>query len=103
MNVWYWVLAAALALIPAFFVYKKDRQHQVKLNWLPAILRWCAFFLILAIILVPPFVRTAYKEQAAKLLVLIDSSTSMQNALKYDNYNQAQIISVLKIIEIRKN
>lgn len=85
MTIIYWILCVVIGLIPAYFVYRKDRLRTFPVKWLPAFFRFLTFSLTAALLLAPAFSHHRTVEEKPVVLWLQDASSSMNNALKRDS------------------
>jgi hypothetical protein len=85
MAVLYWILCFFIGLLPAYFVFRKDRKRTFPLKWLPALLRFCTFFFTAALLLAPAFPSKNNIEEKPVVLWLQDESSSIKDALKKDS------------------
>ena len=85
MNIVYWLLCVLIALIPAFFVFQKDRKRNIPVKWLPAVFRFLTFFFTAVLLLAPGFSKEKNREEKPILIWLQDNSLSIQHALNKDS------------------
>lgn len=81
----YWILCVLIGLIPAYFIYRKDKKRTFPLRWLPALLRFLTFFFTAALLLAPAFPGHRTIEETPIVLWLQDESASMKHALGQDS------------------
>lgn len=85
MTWFYWFLCFLIGAIPAFLVFKKDRRRNIPVKWLPALLRFLAFFFTAALLLAPAFPKHRTTEEKPILIWLQDNSLSIKYALGKDS------------------
>lgn len=96
MHIWYILLAVVIALIPIVFIFNKEKNRGNKYFLLPLICRWLSYSILICLLIVPPFMRVNYKEAPARLIILSDSSSSVQKALTKEQNTYESIIANLK-------
>ncbi len=77
----YWLLCLLIALIPTYFIYKKDKKKNIPIKWLPAFLRFLTIFLTLVLLLLPAIKKTQTIEEKPVVVWLQDQSESITKAL----------------------
>jgi hypothetical protein len=85
MNFIYWLLCIIIGLLPACFIFIRDRKKNIPVKWLPALLRFFTCFLTAALLLAPAFPMQQTEEEKPLLLWLQDNSASMRTALGKDS------------------
>lgn len=96
----YWTIAILFGILLAFLVYRKDKQKQAPLRWLPALLRFFLGSLTALLLLAPVFSGLSHEEEKPTIIWLQDISTSSKQSLggfetKYKT-QQAQLLQQLK-------
>ncbi len=96
----YWTIAIIFGILLAFLVYRKDKQKQVPLKWLPALLRFFLGSLTALLLLAPVFSGISHEEEKPTIIWLQDISTSSKQSLggfeaKYKE-QQAALLEQLK-------
>ncbi len=81
MNLVFWLLCIIIGLVPAWFVFRHDRHKEIRVKWLPALLRWITVSATAALLLAPAFSREKTEEEKPLILWLQDNSASMQTSL----------------------
>lgn len=95
MNIVYWLLCFLIGLIPAFFVFQKDRKRNIPIKWLPAIFRFLTFFFTAVLLLAPGFSKEKNREEKPILVWLQDNSLSIKHALNKDSTAYQQKVNNL--------
>lgn len=90
MIILYWMLCILIGIIPAYIIYRKDRQKQIPLRWLPASLRFLLFFCTAALLLAPAFTFRKNEVEKPMIIWLQDASASFATALKNDTQQYRQ-------------
>jgi len=85
MNFVYWFLCVLIGLVPAFFVFQKDRKRNIPVKWLPAVFRFLTFFFTAVLLLAPGFSKQKNIEEKPILVWLQDNSMSIKQALGQDS------------------
>ncbi len=85
MNFIYWLLCFVIGLLPACFIFIRDRKKNIPVKWLPALLRFFTCFLTAALLLAPAFPVQHTEEEKPLLLWLQDNSSSMRRSLGKDS------------------
>jgi len=81
----YWLICFAIGVIPALLVFGKDRKKDIPVKWLPALLRFFAFFITAALLLAPAFSFKKHETEKPLLIWLQDKSLSIASALGKDS------------------
>lgn len=87
-----WLICFLIAIVPAAYVYYKDRKKNIPVKWLPALLRFFVFFTVAILLFAPPLVNNTTEEEAPLIVILQDESQSMQNALGKDSAKYQSIL-----------
>ncbi len=85
MNFIYWLLCIVIGLLPACFIFIRDRKKNIPVKWLPGLLRFFTCFFTAALLLAPAFPLRQTEEEKPLLLWLQDNSSSMRTALGKDS------------------
>ncbi|RQO31277.1 hypothetical protein DBR32_04730 [Taibaiella sp. KBW10] len=90
----------------AFLVYRKDKQKDVPVKWLPALLRFIAGSLTAGLLLAPAFSGLNNTEEKPTIIWLQDVSTSTKNALsqyqeKYQATQKATLAQLNKNYQVQ--
>lgn len=95
----YWTLSLLFGLLLAFLVYRKDKQKDIPVKWLPALLRFLTGTLTALLLLAPAFPGLSNSEEKPTLIWLQDVSTSTKNALSQyqDKYQATQKTTLEKL------
>ena len=83
------ILAVAAALILVYFQYFYKNPRKGSLKIILAALRFITLFCGLLLLINPKFVSKDYFVEKANLILLVDNSTSMQDALSQTDISQA--------------
>ncbi len=95
MVVLYWMLCVLIGIVPAYLVYRKDRNKDIPARWLPAALRFLTFFGTAALLLAPAFSLKKNEVEKPLLIWLQDESTSFAGALRNDTQQYRQKVDHL--------
>lgn len=96
MNFIYWLLCFVIGLLPACFIFIRDRKKDIPVKWLPSLLRFFTCFLTAALLLAPAFPLQHTEEEKPLLLWLQDNSSSMRTALGKDSAGYRKKVEDLK-------
>lgn len=96
MNFIYWLLCLVIGLLPACFIFIRDRKKNIPVKWLPALFRFFTCFLTAALLLAPAFPMEQTEEEKPLLLWLQDNSASMRTALGKDSAGYGKKAADLK-------
>lgn len=102
----YWTISILFGVVLAYLVHKKDKQKQVPVKWLPALLRALTGTLVALLLLAPVFSGLSNEEERPTILWLQDISTSTANSLggfrsKYQEQQQEVLSQLKKKYEVR--
>ncbi len=92
----YWLICFLIAIIPAAYVFYKDKNKNIPVKWLPALLRFLLIFTVSILLFVPPFVTNKTEEEKPLVVILQDESQSLQKALDKDTTQYRSAIQDLK-------
>jgi len=100
MNLVYWLLCILIGAIPAVLVYWSDKHKELKVKWLPALLRWITLSATAALLLAPAFSTEKNEEEKPIIIWLQDNSSSIKKALGQDTtaYKQ-ELEKIIKDLE----
>lgn len=84
MTILYWLICFLIGIVPAYFLFRRDRKKDIPVKWLPSLLRFFTGFLTAALLLAPAFSFKKHETEKPLLIWLQDASTSMSTALKAD-------------------
>lgn len=77
----YWTIAILFGLLLAVLTYRKDKNKDIPVKWLPAALRFLTGSLTALLLLAPAFPGMSHREERPHIIWLQDVSSSTQQSL----------------------